>query len=211
MNHRVARRTAGIATATVLSAGFASLDGQTPAQQAPDLPPAGYGTLRRGDVGLSLQAGEVAVTVMPLDERVIRLLAPDTYRSFHRLLESNQDEIGVAARRAGGQEATLFLVTFFGRQPDARFDPDEVTVTGQNRSFRPVAIIPLSPSFADRQLTRRETATAIVLFGSGLRILDPFTVSYNGVATDRWSSVLRTLDRERASVMARAGERKPPN
>jgi hypothetical protein len=37
-----------------------------------------------------------------------------------------------------------------------------------------------------------------------LRMLDPFTVGYDGVSTNGWARVLRTLDRERAAVSVRA-------
>ena len=148
--------------------------------------------------------------MIPLDERIIRLLAPDTYGSMHRLLESKSDEIAGTARRYGIRDPVVFLVSFFGTQPQTRFDPDALTITGQNRFFRPAAILPMSPQFSDRQLNQRQTATAIYIYQDGIRLLDPFTLSYEGVSTNRWEQVLRTLDRERASVEARAAAARKP-
>jgi hypothetical protein len=141
---------------------------------------------------------------MPLSEGVIRLLAPDTYRSMHRLLESKATEIAEAARRNGISSPAVFLVSFFGTQTRARFDAEALTITGQSRLYRPRAFLPLSPSFGDRQVSLRETATAIYIYEDGLRLSDPFTVGYDGVSTGQWERILRTLDRERAAVIARA-------
>ena len=98
----------------------------------------------------------------------------------------------------------MFLVSFFGTQTRTRFEAEALTITGQNRLFRPRAFLPVSPSFGDRQVSQRETATAIYIFEDGLRMLDPFTVGYDGVSTNGWARVLRTLDRERAAVSVRA-------
>src|SRR5439155_1071672 len=53
-----------------------------------DTVPVGYGTLRRDDIAVRLATGTIEVQVLPLDEQVIRLLAPDTYRSLTQLVQS---------------------------------------------------------------------------------------------------------------------------
>jgi hypothetical protein len=170
-----------------------------------DLPPAGYGTLRQDDVSLRLRTPTLQVQVVPLDEHVIRLLATDTYQSLHRLVESKSADVSEAASRFGmSGPPTLFLVTFFGLQASARFDPEVITVESQNRLFRPVAVLPLSPRWSGQQLGQRETASAIYLFESGVRILDPLVLSYESARTDAWEQIIRTLERERTSVLARA-------
>lgn len=175
-----------------------------------DMPPGGYGTLGQGDISIQLRTDNVAITVMPLDERVIRLLAPDTYESMHRLRESRRSEIEETARRFGTGDPVLFFVSFFGLEPRTRFDPEGLTITSQNRFFRPLAIIPISRSFSDRQINQRETATAVYLYQSGIRLLDPLTVSFEAVSSQRWESILRRLDRERSSVEARAAAARRP-
>jgi hypothetical protein len=177
--------------------------------EALDLPPAGFGTLRQDDVSLRLRTTTVLIQVVPLDERVIRLLSPDTYSSLHRLVESKADELNEAASRLGISTPSLFLVTFFGLEREARFNPDDLTVTSQNRLFRPAQTFPLSPLWSAQQLGQRETATAIYLFEDGIRTLDPFAIEYVGRRNDNWEQVLRTLERERASVIARAAAARP--
>jgi hypothetical protein len=177
--------------------------------EALDLPPAGYGTLRQDDVSLRLRTTTVLIQVVPLDERVIRLLSPDSYSPLHRLVESKADEMNAAASRLGISSPSLFLVTFFGLEREALFNPDDLTVTSQNRLFRPAQTFPLSPLWSAQQLGQRETATAIYLFDDGIRTLDPFTIEYAGRRNDNWDQVLRTLERERASVIARAAAARP--
>jgi hypothetical protein len=123
---------------------------------------------------------------------------------MHRLLESKSDEITNAARSHGITDPSVFLVSFFGTQNRARFEAEALTITGQSRLFRPRALLPLSPSFGDRHVSLRETATAIYVYDEGLRLSDPFSLSYDGVSTNEWERILRTLDRERAAVAARA-------
>lgn len=177
--------------------------------EASDLPPAGYGTLRQDDVSLRLRTTAVQIQVVPLDERVIRLLAPDTYSSLHRLVQSKANDVTEVSNRLGISAPSLFLVTFFGLEQDARFNPDDLTVTSQNRLFRPAHTLPLSPLWSAQQLGQRETATAIYVFEDGIRTLDPFTIEYVGQRNDNWEQILRTLERERASVIARAAAGKP--
>jgi hypothetical protein len=178
--------------------------------QDDELPPVGYGTLGQDDIGISLATESFSIGAMPLDERIIRLLAPDTYASMHRLLESRASEIVSSASRYGVREPVVFLVSFYGREARARFDPEALTITGQNRLFRPIGILPVSPAFGDRQLNQRETATAIYLYESGIRLADPFILSYNGISSDQWDRTLRVIERERAAVETRAAAARKP-
>ena len=179
-------------------------------EQDPDLPPAGYGTLRQEQLSIVLRTDGVQIQVVPLNEGIIRLLAQDTYNSLHRLRESKSSDIEQVATRYGLREPQLFLVTFFGLQQDARFEPEDLTVTSQNRLFRPLHIIPLSPIWAGRQLSQRETAMAIYVYDDGVRIMDPIVVEYIVIRSARWEQILREVERERAAVLSRAAaERRP--
>jgi hypothetical protein len=142
-----------------------------------------------------------------LDERVIRLLAPDSYASLHKLQESLASGVTEAAARAGIHAPTLLFVTFFGLQDQARFVPDDLTLTSRSRFFRPVAILPISPRWSEQQLAQRETASAVYLYEDGIALFDPFAVSYGGATSTDWERTLPALDRERAAVLARAGAR----
>jgi hypothetical protein len=182
----------------------AQQDSAGPGDQTQALPPAGYGTLRQSDATLRIDTETHLIQIVPLDEGVIRLLANDTYSSLHRLRESRSEEIDRAARRWGIRQPMVFLVTFFGRQDQARFSPEILQVTSQNRLFRPVEIFPLSPLWSGQRLNQRETARAIYLYEDGIRLANQMVVSYSRFSTEAWALIVRVLDAERGAVLARA-------
>jgi len=175
-----------------------------PSLSAQDTIPPGYGTLRRDDIVVPLSTGTIGIQVLPLDEQVIRLLAPDTYRSLHQLVSSRAAEIADAAQRGGTEHPTLVMVTILGIVPEARFNPEEVNITSRGRLFRPSGIVPLSPTWNSFQLNARQQAAAIYLFEPGISVREELTVSYQGLSSDAWSRSIRLLDQERARVKARA-------
>ena len=170
---------------------------------ARDTVPAGFGSLRRDDIAMRLATDQLQVQILPLDERVIRLLATDTYRSLEQLLESRRQDITDAARRAGLPNPTLVMVTFFGLAPGARFTPEDVQLQSRGRLFRPVEIVPLSPTWNTLQLDQRQQAVAIYLFDEGMSWLEDLSASYQSSAAS-WSRALQLLEQERVRVRARA-------
>ena len=156
-----------------------------------DTIPAGYGTLRRHDIVARFTTGTLEIQVLPLDEQVIRLLAPDTYRSLTQLLASRAADIAAAAQRGGTEHATLVMVTLLGIVPQARFNPEELSITSRGRLFRPIGIVPLSPTWSSFQLDARQQAAAIYLFEPGIGVREELTVSYQGLASDAWSRSIR--------------------
>lgn len=171
---------------------------------AQDTIPPGYGTLKRDDIVVRFATGTVEIQFLPLDEHVIRLLATDTYRSLTQLIVNRRDDITAAAERAGVTEPTLVLVTFYGLVPEARFNPEDVNVTSRGRLFRPVGIVPLSPTWGSYQLEARQQAVAIYLFERGISFRETLSVSYQGLTNEAWARSLRLLDQERSRVRARA-------
>lgn len=171
---------------------------------AQDTVPPGYGTLRRDEIVVRFATGNLEIQVLPLDEDVIRLLTPDTYRSLHHLLQSRSAEIAATAARAAVERPTLALVTFHGLVQGARIDPEELTVTSRGRLFRPIGIVPLSPAWSSYQVDARQQALAIYLFDRGIGFRESVTIGYQGIANDSWTRALRALERERARVTARA-------
>jgi len=165
---------------------------------AQDTLPIGFGTLKRDDIVLRFDTPELEIQLLPLEESVTRLLAPDTYRSLRDLLRSKRAVVDDLARRAGVLRPVLAMVSFFGLVPQARFVPEDVNITSRGRLFRPVGIVPLSPKWASYQLDAREQAVAIYLFEEGISFREALTVSY------------LTLERERARVIARAQSRPNP-
>jgi hypothetical protein len=178
--------------------------------QGEDLPPAGYGTLRQDQVAIRLTTPNLAVRALPLDERIIRLLAPDTYASLVELRRSRTADIASASRVAGVDSATVFVVTFFGLQPETRFEPDQVYISSQNAFFRPIGVVPVSPRWSEGQLRQREQAVAIYLFQPGIALLQPLTLYYAERSSNAWEATLRTIEAERSRVLARAAGQPRP-
>jgi hypothetical protein len=176
-----------------------------------DTVPPGYGALRRDDIVARFSTGTVEVQVLPLDEQVIRLLTPDTYRSLAHLVQSRSLEIKDAAQRGGTEHPTFVLVTFLGVVSQARFNPEDLNITSRGRLFRPVGIVPLSPTWSSYQLDARQQAVAIYLFDPGISFREELTVSYQGLASEAWVRSLRLLDQERARVRARAQSEARPD
>jgi hypothetical protein len=171
---------------------------------AQDTLPAGYGSLRRDEVVIRFSTGTLEIQILPLDEQVIRLLAPDTYRSLSQLVQSRLLEVADAAARAGADTAVLVMVTFLGLVPQARFNPEDLNITSQGRLFRPIGIVPLSPTWSSYELAAREQAVAVYLFERGISWRDRLTVTYQGLSSEVWARSVRLLDQERARVRARA-------
>lgn len=171
---------------------------------APALVPAGFGTLRQDDIALKLQVDQVQVRAIPLDESVIRVLAPDSYRSLHGLRESRRDAIDRLAGRYLLRERNVWLVSFFGLAPDARFQPGELTLTVSGRDYRPVEILPLSSGFGEQRLSQRETQSAIYLYGDGVDLGQPIVARMQGHEDPSWSDILQRVEQERALIRGRA-------
>ena len=178
---------------------------------AQDSVPAGFGTLKRDDIAVRFATDQIEIQVLPLAESVIRLLAPDTYRSLAQLLQSKRTEVDSAARRAGVSRPILIMVTFFGVVPQARFTPQDMNVTSRGRLFRPVGIVPLSPAWSTQQLEARQQAVAIYLFEEGISFREAMTLTYQGLANDAWTRSVSVLERERARVLVRARGRGQPS
>ena len=176
------------------------------AAQGGDLPPAGFGSLKQDQVAVTLATTSLAVRVLPLDERVLRLLAPDTYSSLHALVQSKAPAMAAASRAVGRDSAAAFFVTFFGLQPQATFIPDQVSIQSQGIFYRPLGIIPLSPQWNDARLDQRQQASAIYLFDPAIPVLQTFTVFYGEQNSASFDNSINLLQSDRARVLARAAQ-----
>jgi hypothetical protein len=154
---------------------------------------------------LTLRAA-IQVRVLPLDETVTRLLSPDSYRAMHDLREGTRVRAAAIARRYNLRRPTLFYVSFYGLQPDARFSPMELVITSSGRDFRPVDIIPLTAGFGEQRIGQRETQSAVFVYEDGIDVLQPMTVTLEGTHDASWEATLPTLERERSLVRSRAGQ-----
>lgn len=171
------------------------------------LVPPGYGTLRQEDIAIRLTLQGVQARAIPLDEGIIRVLSPDSYRALRDLLASRQREVATIAARYGVRRPSVWYVSYFGIEPEARFSPMEVVVTSAGREHRPLDIIPLSPGFGENRLRQRETQTALYVFDEDVDPEQPLTVSMQGERNTAWSEILQRIQRERVFIRSRASSR----
>jgi len=200
-------------TATAACAGghpAVAQNNATAAQQPGGLPPAGFGSLRQDQVGVNLATSNLRIRVLPLEEEVIRLLSPDAYRSLHEMRESRADDIRAAARAAGRDSVKVFMVTFFGLQPQTRFNPDDLLITSQNSTYRPIGRVAITPRFNENLVDAREQAAAIYLYEPGVILLRPMTIAYGASVSEAWSATLNLLNSERTRVLSRASTQTQP-
>jgi hypothetical protein len=168
-----------------------------------DLPPAGYGTLNQDQLSIRLAVSDLEVRFLPLDERVLRLVAKDGYESLHGLVTARQAQVDSAGRAAGVASPGLALVSFFALRGDARFDPENVSLFYRNQFYRPVAIVPITANFTSRQLPVRQQASAIYLFELTLPVFEQFDVAYGTSQSGIWNEILPRIERERVRVLSR--------
>ena len=166
--------------------------------------PVGYGTLRQDDIAIRMELPGLIVRAIPLEENLIRLLTPDSYRALRELQESNKQSIAAVTRRTGGRSPDLWYVSFYGVLPDVHFSPMELVITSSGRDFRPLEVIPLSSGFGEQRLKQREAQSAIYLFDEAIDLDQPLSVTFQNVRDDTWEQVLTRIERERALVRARA-------
>lgn len=210
----VAALAAGPAACARAQGGGASAAGDTvPAATTRDgMIPAGYGSLRREDVSIEFTLQGLTVRAIPLDEAVIRALAPDSYRALHSLGARGAPELERIRTRLGLPAIQVWHVAFFNvQQGEARFDPRGMSIRSAGRDFRPLDVIPLVRGFDDGRLAQGRTVDAIFAFDPAIALDQPLTVTLAGNQSSVWGEVLQRLERERAAIWSRAaGARKPP-
>ena len=188
-----------VCTALVLGASAAHGQGGA----GVTLPPGGFGTLTQNDLALRIRTVDLDLRFVPLDPRVTRLLAKDSWESLRSVVQSRRPAIDSLANAAGVSRPGLALVTFFGQRDNARFDPQSVSVRIRSREYRPLGIVPFSGQFTSQQLDVRQQVSGIFLFEQDLPVNDSFVVLYAGQPSDDWQGKQRILERERARVALR--------
>jgi hypothetical protein len=191
----------------------ARVDAQPPRNAAqadsldPNLVPAGFGSLRQDDIALKIAPNTgLQVRAVPLDEKFIRLLSPDSYRTLRDLTRERQREIENAQSRQRMSSYSLWYVSFFAiEQGETRFSPQEFIIQNVGRDFRPIDVIPLTTGFGEYRMRQRETQSAIYIFDGQLDLNQPITAQMETArsVTD-WSRVLERVERERALIRSRA-------
>ncbi|MEO8910433.1 MAG: hypothetical protein ABI408_09415 [Gemmatimonadaceae bacterium] len=212
---KLSTRRASIVVAIALAVACAAGGTTTAAQEGSLAPisddtvgrgnvPVGFGTLRQDDIAIRMELQGLILRAIPLDENLIRLLTPDSYRALRDLQESNKKAIAAVTRRTGGRSPDLWYVSFYGVEPDVHFSPMELVITSSGRDFRPLEVLPLSSGFGEQRLTQRETQSAIYLFDDAIDLDQPLSVTFQNVRSEDWEQILTRVERERALVRARA-------
>ncbi|MFN2397509.1 MAG: hypothetical protein ABR543_02520 [Gemmatimonadaceae bacterium] len=173
------------------------------------LVPPGFGSLRQDDIAVKIQLQSVQVRAIPLDESVIRLLSPDSYRALRELQQSKQTELRSLADRYNARNPAIWYISFYALEPDARFSPMEVVLQAGGRDFRPLDLVPLTNGFGEQRIKQREVQSALYLFEDGISVDQPLTLTVEGVQNTSWSGILRSIERERAAVRSRASQSPP--
>jgi len=167
--------------------------------------PAGFGTLRQDDVALKLDILSLQVRALPLEESILRTLAPDSYRALRDLRDSQQDQLGAIARRTGTTQFSLWYVSFFSVEPgETRFSPMDLVITNVGRDFRPLGVLPVTPGFGQQRVRQRETHSAVYVFDGQLNANQPLVVTYETARNSDWAATLQRIERERLLIRSRA-------
>jgi hypothetical protein len=186
---------------------------RSPTDTLPGLPPPGFGTLRQDDVSLRLvTSANLQIRATPLDESIIRLLSPDSYRAMSELKRSKTDAIAAVSRRNAVRELSLWYVSFFAfERGETRFSPREFIITNVGRDFRPLEVIPLTPGFGEQRLRQNGRQDALYVFDGQVDVRQPLSLSYETTRNDGWADVLPQIERERALVKSRAAAGRVPD
>ncbi|MFN5583368.1 hypothetical protein [Gemmatimonas sp.] len=189
-------------------AGLGGVQGDT---LDPNWVPAGFGTLRQDDIALKTSPSTgLQVRAIPLDERIIRLLSPDSYRSLRELQISKEAQLLAIKERNRLPAYSIWYVSFFAlEQGETRFSPQEFIISNTGRDFRPLDMVPLTPGFGEYRLKQREVQSALLVFDGQIDVNQPVTAQLESTpsVTD-WNQVLQRIERERALVRSRAAAKR---
>jgi hypothetical protein len=170
------------------------------------LVPAGYGSLRQEDIAIRIARRGLQVQAIPLDETIIRVLSPDSYRALREQLVSRKPTLDSLARRTGLGGFSVWMVRFHGlEQGETPFSPMEFIVTSVGRDFRPIDVLPVTPGFGQQRLRQREVQVALYAFDPQVNVNQPLTVQYESTRNSEWAAILTRIERERVLVRSRAG------
>ena len=191
---------------TILMSGCAGSVGpglggglSAPGTSGPQVP-SGHGTLFQDQFTLALERNGLLVKVTPLDENVIRLAAPDTYTRLHGLSESSR---GALEARVGASGVSLFLVSFFSRQPNLTYEPEDLHIVNRGLRYRPLAIRAVTPGWGGQRLGQEESQIAVYAFDESIDLEIDLAADYQGQQNLGWTTILSTLRAERTRVLAR--------
>src|SRR6185369_16048251 len=165
-------------TLIVACAGASHAQSGETSVAAGDLPPPGYGTLSQDDISIRFNAGDIDIRIVPLDQRVMRLLGPDVYASLNKLTIDRKASIDSVAALGGASDPGLMLLSLFGRRDGVRFEPLNVFLIIRNQTYQPIGMVPFTSTITSRQLDTRQQATAIMVYDAPIPVYEGFGVAY---------------------------------
>lgn len=163
--------------------------------------PTDKGMLSLSSATVNLNNGNLQIVFIPLDERVLRLITSDSYHSMQRLLDQQRKAIDSAVATAGVPSPGIAFVSFSGLAANTRFEPEQLTISYQGQQIRPVAFVPLSPTFSNRQLDLRQQVQALFIYRREIPVRESFTVTYLAATSDDWGNRLSRFDTERSRIL----------
>ena len=187
---------AGCAPASVtgsVAGGGVAPEPRPAAAAAPSL----AGSLRQDQISVTMTARALRIEVTPLAPWVLEAAAPDTRSRLARIAEAHGPAL---ARRGGGADATLFLVSFSSAQGDAEFQPDDLHMVSRGLRERPLSIRAITPGWGSRRIPQRATETAVYVYGGDLDLTRDLTVEYQGVEDSSWAGKVTLIEAERGRI-----------
>jgi hypothetical protein len=167
--------------------------------------PPRLGSLKQEAIALRFSLSAAVAQAHPLDESVIRVLAPDSYRTVRTILDSQRANIERRAREHQLRERQLWYVTFYALAPNAQFTSGDLTISQTGRDYRPVDVIPITGGFAQGRLDLGRAASAIYVYEDGLDVNQPLIATMGRQRNAEWEMVLRTIATETALIRSRKG------
>ena len=194
------------------SAAPAPLPAPAPAaqQDTAGLIPAGLGSLHQEDISVNVSANGLNVEAIPLAEDFIRTLSPDSYAGLLRIRESKRAQLDTIARRTGLARLSVWRFTFRNvQQGEAPFNARDVIITNQNRDYKPVDVIGITPGFGDQRVPQREVRVGLIVFNGELNPNQPPLTLTIGTQTGggNWQTIVQRVEAERGRIRSRASAR----
>jgi len=169
--------------------------------------PLGRGQLSQDNITIRLREVTLDIRFLPLDERVLRLLSDDSYAALNALLNVHRRRVDSIAASRGVRRPGIALVSFHALTPSTRFDPTVLSVSLRNRQYRPIGVLPLTPSFSSQQLDAGGSASGLFIYEEELPVTEPFTIGYLDASSEEWERRLPRLETERGRILGGRGSR----
>lgn len=177
------------------------------------LVPEGFGSRKQDEIAVKLQNLGLLIKAIPLDEAILRLLAPDSHRALRSIRESRAKQLEAIAARTGVARVQAWYVTYYTLEPgEARYEPMDVVLRSGGRDYRPLDVMAVTPGFGEGRVAQRQQQSAIFVYDASIDLSQPVTVLAAGQQSTGWTETLSLLDAERSAVWSRssAGTQKKP-